>query len=544
MRVTLVGINAKYAHTNPAIRMLVQYSGSSQADFVEFTINMDKDEVVQKLLARGSDAYGISLYIWNAAFGKYLGNRLKRAGKLVFYGGPEAANHKEALFCDFAFTGEGEEPFRQWIERFAKGQDWRDVCGIAYKIGDKLIENPAGQLVDMDDLPLAYEGQLDQMKNRLVYYESSRGCPFRCSYCLSAGENRVRYRSLERTLADMDRLIDGGVMKVKFVDRTFNADKKRAGIVIRHIIGRNPATDFHLEMAPDLVDEETIGFFRGARKGLFRIELGIQSTNPKTLAAINRRQNLDKVARAVGGLSQYATVHVDLIAGLPLEDYASFQNSFDTVMKMGPHVLQLGFLKVLKGSPLERDAGKYGIEYNSSPPYEVIRTASIEREELDALRRVEYALERVYNAGLFRHTARYFSQDGFFRFFEAFSSFACLKGISEDSLGDKLAEYGRKKGYAFSEDMVKLDRLLRKNRPKTKFAPDGHEEERRKIYRDMRLKSVPKGKRPWHYTRIEWFAFDVSAYLERGELVEGEFAVLFDYTGQEPRVEELSSGRR
>ena len=540
-RITLVGINAKFAHTNPAIRLLKRYAGRDEVDIAEFTINMDWEAAADALLNRGSQAYGISLYIWNAAWGIALGDRLRQAGKTVFYGGPEAAGRKRelTLACDFVFTGEGEIPFRQWAERFLAGEDWRTAPGIAYREGGALRENP-GQLADLDELPQPYE-DLEQMKNRLVYYEASRGCPFQCSYCLSAAAPGVRYRSLPLVLRDIDRFIEAGVMKVKFVDRTFNSDRRRAKQIIRHIVEKNPRTDFHLEMAPDLVDEEMAALMEGGRKGLFRVELGLQSANPATLAAIGRRQDLAQTAWAVQALGHSATVHLDLIAGLPLEGYESFRRSFNTAMAMGPDVLQLGFLKVLKGSPMERDAARYGIVSRREPPYEVLHTDAISAEELDRLRAVEYALERIYNSGLFRHAAAYFGGDDALGFLERLSQRVQLKGCSEEALARALADYGREAGLPLAEDMVKLDRLLRPFRPKVKFPEDGHEAQRRALYQEICLPGVPKGKRPWHYSRIEWFGFDVPAYLEGGTLLPGECAVLFDYTGEAPRVEKIET---
>lgn len=402
MKTLFVAINAKYVHTNIAVRYLTRYCKSFGIDcsFCEFTVNEPQSQILEKLYMQNCGIYGFSCYIWN--IGRVLElcknlKQLKPECKIVL-GGPEVSFDAEKLleeneFIDNIICGEGEEA---WTELLKNMPDKRCVIH-----GTKLKS--------MEELPFPYTDEdLEQIVEgeKLIYYETSRGCPFSCAYCLSAVDEGVRFLDLDRVKSELKKFADAGVMTVKFVDRTFNADKKRAAEIWEYILSLEGETCFHFEIGADLLTREGVEILKKAPKGKIQFEIGVQSTNKETICEISRKMDFEILSRNVRALRENTNVllHLDLIAGLPFEDYESFKNSFNQVYALSPHVLQLGFLKLLKGSPLRHSAEKYGVLYNAFAPYEVFLTKWLTYDEIIELKGIEDVLERYFNSGRFYDT--------------------------------------------------------------------------------------------------------------------------------------------
>ena len=545
-KIVLIGINAKYTHTNPAIRYLQQYCADPRVEIVEYTINMDVQEVYEQITALRADVYGFSVYIWNVNYAYALADKLRaNSNSLIFMGGPEVTyDVKTALkHCDYVIFGEGEKAFAQFAQAFFSGRDIRKVPSVCYMDDGILHCNPQADFVDLDELKQPYT-DLDKLDKRLIYYESSRGCPFSCAYCLSSAEKQLRFASVQKVRTDIQTFAQAGVMKVKFVDRTFNADVKRAAQIIHDINTYGGKTEFHFEIAADLIDREFLQELAQAKKGKIQLEIGVQSTYEPTLQAIHRVQDFSYIKKVVGEILSHGnvTVHLDLIAGLPLEGMAQFRQSFDDVMGMGAQVVQLGFLKLLKGSPMERLAKIYGIVCSQIAPYEVQYTDAISIQELQELHEIEYLLERIYNSGLYYHTTHLTARaaGSYYTFFNALRKRLIQKEIEVKQLNEQqlaLLLWDQMEEYEQCEllrETIRLDWFLRKRRAHMPKTLEKHEDWQKLFYRHMPeilAKKMPKAKRPWHYSRIEKFSFDILSYLRTGKLMPGEYIYFFDYTG-------------
>ena len=453
-KVLLVAVNAKYIHSCPAVYSLRASSGHAEVvQIAEFTINDRYQDILAGILAYHADIIGFSCYIWNTQIVTDLiaDIRALLGDKVILYaGGPEASYGPETFLgsCDFVMCGEGEKPFALLME--AVSQDdleqhglrefLRTLPGAAWKDGGRIVYNPinpeAGS--DMNKIPFLYT-DLGNFDNRIIYYESSRGCPFRCTYCLSSIDKTVRFRDLETVKRELQFFIDHKVPQVKFVDRTFNCDRKRAMEIWQYIADHdNKVTNFHFEIGADLLGKEEIALLAGLRPALIQLEIGIQSTNPKTVEAIQRTMDFDRLRKNVLALREAGNInlHVDLIAGLPYEGFISFAKSFNDVYALHADQLQLGFLKVLKGTVMELRAEEYGIRYSVRPPYEVLATKWISYEELDRLRRVCDVLEMYYNSQQFIRTLLFLEvnggmADGAFAFFDRMADFFVETGYNK-----------------------------------------------------------------------------------------------------------------
>ncbi len=443
MKFLLAGINAKYIHLNPAIYSLRAYAGEKYRKYVElaeYTINNRKEEILADLYKRKPDAIGFSCYIWNFNIVRELLEDLPKVlpDTDIWLGGPEVSFEGVELFTAYPMvtgimTGEGEATFRELLEYYcgghAKGRKLSQISGLLLKEG----YTSEREMMDMDKLPFLYDDP-ETFKNKIIYYESARGCPFRCSYCLSSIDKTVRLRSMDKVKKELQFFLDRKVPQVKFIDRTFNCNHEHAMEIWRYLIDNdNGVTNFHFEIAADIMTEEEIRLLKTMRPGLVQLEIGVQSTNEKTLHEINRYANTAHIAEVVKELLEKGNIHIhlDLIAGLPFEDYDSFVTSFNEVYAMKPKQLQLGFLKVLKGSPIAKRAEEYGIVCQEKPPYEVLYTDWLSYEEVLRLKRVEEMVEVYYNSNQFDQTVLVLSEqfEGPFAMFEA------------------LAEYYEKKGY-------------------------------------------------------------------------------------------------
>lgn len=402
----IVAVNASYSHSSLSARCL--YKALNENAFVcEYTINDNVAKVAAELYKQFCGLYAFSCYIWNIDFILDVCKILKTATPdcVILLGGPEVSYDAQDLmrkneFIDFILCGEGEIS----IKNFVLGKDYKDIDGLVYRQENDIIANPPKTICDLDKLNRLYtKKDILNLDNKMLYYETSRGCPFSCSYCLSSVSKGVRFFSLERVFEDLKLFMDCGVKLVKLTDRTFNIDKERTKKILRFIIENNLNTCFHFEISADILDEETILIFNSAPKGYFQLEIGIQSTNEEVLSAINRKTNIEKLKENVKCLQSANNMHIhlDLIAGLPCEDYLSFQKSFNDVFSLRPDMLQLGFLKLLKGTSIRDKADKYDYKYTPKAPYEVISNKIISYDEILKLKDVCEIIEKYYNSASF-----------------------------------------------------------------------------------------------------------------------------------------------
>ena len=447
MKILLAACNAKYIHSNLAVYDLKAYSSDYDEHVIlrEYTINQPKDEILKDIYSSGADVVCFSCYIWNISFVRELIRDLvKILPKTAFWaGGPEVSYDAEKFLTEMpemtgVMVGEGEKTFHDLLEFYIDGKDsLEEISGIAYRTGDKIIHNGWRELMDLSAIPFVYE-HLEKFENRIIYYESSRGCPFSCGYCLSSIDKKLRFRDLELVKKELQFFLDHRVPQVKFVDRTFNCKHEHAMTIWKYILEHdNGVTNFHFEISADLIREEEMELMSQMRPGLIQLEIGVQSTNPETIRAIHRHMDLKKLEHCVNRVHSFRNIHqhLDLIAGLPYEDYDTFHQSFNDVYQMKPDQLQLGFLKVLKGSLMQKEAEGYGIVYKEKEPYEVLSTNWLTYGEVLKLKMVESMVEVYYNSGQFWHTLEYLVplEKDAFTFYEKLGSFYEKKGYSEIS---------------------------------------------------------------------------------------------------------------
>ena len=536
MKILLAACNAKYIHSNPAVYNLRAYASDCRDSvFIkEFTINQPKDEILKDIYRSGAGVVCFSCYIWNISFVKEIIEDLKKLlpDTAFWAGGPEVSFHGEELLRAMPqltgiMAGEGEETFRELAGYYVKNRGrLEDIRGILFRQGEEIRNNGLREPVDLNKIPFVYE-HIEEFSNRIIYYESSRGCPFSCSYCLSSIDRRLRFRDLVLVKKELQFFLDNKVPQVKFVDRTFNCRHSHAMEIWKYILEHdNGVTNFHFEVSADLFTEEELKLLGQMRPGLVQLEIGVQSANPQTLKAIRRKTDLQKLENAVAGIKEKENIHqhLDLIAGLPWEDYESFRRSFNCVYKMKPDQLQLGFLKVLKGSAMEKEAKEYGMIFKTREPYEILSTKWLSYEEILKLKMVESMVEVYYNSGQFQHTLNWimrFYEDAF-SFFESLGRFYEKKGYGEIShsrirryeiLLEFLREETKIPEAEASQKMI-YDLYLRENLKKRPcFAPD------QKAY----------AKAVWTYRKEHQISKTTHI-----EVFQDGTAVLFDYERRSP----------
>ena len=448
MKILLVACNAKYIHSNLAVYDLQAYA-SDYADHIvlkEYTINQQKDDIMRDIYLEHPDVVCVSCYIWNLSFVKELMADLIKIlpGADFWAGGPEVSYDAEKFLTENSefkgvMVGEGEETFKELTGHYVEKnpQNLKNMTGICYRDGDQIIHNGWRQIMDLSSIPFIYK-DLSEFKNRIIYYESSRGCPFSCSYCLSSIDKKLRFRDTETVKKELQFFIDNKVPQVKFVDRTFNCKHDHAMAIWKYINEHdNGVTNFHFEISADLLREEELQEMSTMRPGLIQLEIGVQSTNPDTIKAIHRTMDFEKLKGIVDRIHSFGNIHqhLDLIAGLPYEDYDSFRHSFNDVYALKPQQLQLGFLKVLKGSHMMEMCKEYGIVYKTQEPYEVLSTKWLDYDHVLKLKTVENMVEVYYNSGQFQNTLEYlenFFQDAF-SIYERLGSFYMEKGYGDVS---------------------------------------------------------------------------------------------------------------
>lgn len=405
MKILLVAVNAKYIHSNPAVHSLRSCAGEykSCTEIAEFTINQPTGFILREIYKRQPDVIAFSCYIWNRevmdALILDLHRILPRAD--IWAGGPEVSYDAAETAAKWGLrgvmTGPGEAAFARLAAAYGTGTS-RELPAV--------LDGNNMPRLSLDEIPFWYEDMKD-FENRIIYYESSRGCPFSCSYCLSSIDRTMDFRRPERVCRELDFFLEKKVPQVKFVDRTFNCKKEHALPILQHILEHdNGVTNFHFEIAADLLDEDYFAVLEKLRPGAVQLEIGVQSTCEETIAEICRKMDFERVAAVVRRVSSWGNIHIhlDLIAGLPFEDLRRFQISFNDVYALRPQQLQLGFLKVLKGSRMERQAPEYDLAYTSRPPYEVLSTRWLSYEDVCHLKQLEETVEIYYNSGQFTHT--------------------------------------------------------------------------------------------------------------------------------------------
>lgn len=420
--ILLVAVNAKYIHANLAVYSLRAYAGAyrDRIGLAEYTINNRMEQILQDIYKRRPKVLCFSCYIWNISMVCRVAEEFHKLCPEIpiWMGGPEVSYETEAFLREHPYVtgvmmGEGEKIFRNLCACYLEGEgELEQLRGIALRRGEHCELHEPEMVLDMDELPFCYE-HMEDFANRMIYYETSRGCPFHCSYCLSSVEKRLRFRSFDLVRRELQFFLDHRVPQVKFVDRTFNCDPKHAVEIWRYIREHdNGITNFHFEIAADLMTEEELELIRDMRPGLIQLEIGVQTANPRTIEEIHRRMDLTEVKRVVAHVQQPGNIHqhLDLIAGLPYEDYASFTASFDEIYALHPEQLQLGFLKVLKGSYMYDHAGEYGLVYQSEPPYEVLKTRWVTYEDICNIKLAEEMLELYYNSAQFPMSIRLLEQ--------------------------------------------------------------------------------------------------------------------------------------
>ncbi|GIM29547.1 B12-binding domain-containing radical SAM protein [Clostridium polyendosporum] len=448
MKVLLTAVNSKYIHSNLAVRYLKQFT--SELDYEctirEFSINDRIENILEEIMLEKADVVAFSCYIWNM---EYI-NRLAELIKLVndkiqiLYGGPEVSfdceNFLKEHVGEFLITGEGEETYKEFIEYKLERRKLETIRGLYYKTENDVKFNGFRPQIDMNNLVFPYTMDDNSIENKIVYYEASRGCPFRCKYCLSSTIEGVRFLNVERVKKELKYFMDKGVRLVKFVDRTFNCNHNFAKEIWKYLMEQNTNTTFHFEISADILRDDEIELLSKAPYGRFQFEVGVQTTNDEVLANINRHISFNDIKGRVSKIAQRGNIkqHLDLIAGLPGEDFQSFKKSFNDVHSIGPEEIQLGFLKLLKGSSMREEALKWGIVYSPYAPYEILRSKDISYEELLQLKKAEEMVDKYYNSGKFNNIIKFFNHkfETPFDFYFELGSFFEKKGYFKRNIGN------------------------------------------------------------------------------------------------------------
>ena len=568
MKLLLAAVNAKYIHSNLAVYSMKAYcrAFADHIELAEYTINQQEDEILKDLYRKKPEILCFSCYIWNISFIKELIRNVKKIlpDTVIWAGGPEVSYDAEQFLEEMpevfgVMCGEGEETFRELTQYYVnlernteKGTELEKIDGIVFRKGKEIQKTAPRAILDMDTLVFPYQ-DMELFHHRIIYYESSRGCPFSCSYCLSSIDKKLRFRSTKLVKQELQFFLDNQVPQVKFVDRTFNCKKEHALEIWRYIQEHdNQVTNFHFEIAADLLTEEEIALIHTMRPGLIQLEIGVQSTNEDTIREIRRKTSFEKISQKVRQVQAGKNVHqhLDLIAGLPLEGYDSFRKSFDDVYGLRPQQLQLGFLKVLKGSYMYEKREEYGCVYKQREPYDVLSTNWLSYGEICRLKGIEDMVEVYYNSGQFTRTIEALEKEfsDAFAMYEALADFYEKKGyfgISHtrirryEILLEFLEEQGKEDLAYFRERMV-FDLYARENlktRPVWAGEQKLYKEQIQNFYRkeaeEPRLLRQYGGYQPRQLekmTHLEVFTYDVLSQKRE----KGQYPVLFDYKERSP----------
>ena len=564
MKTVLVAINAKYIHSNLAVYSLRSYARTFgyEPELLEFTINQQKDQILKGIYEAKPDLLCFSCYIWNLSYAEEIIEDIKKIlpKVTIWAGGPEVSYDAPKFFkrhpeVDGIMCAEGEKTLTELISYYeigkSQGKSLDGINGIAYQENKTIHQTPLRDIMNMDDLVFPYE-DLKDFEHKIIYYESSRGCPFSCSYCLSSIDKKLRFRSFSLVEKELEFFLAHKVPQVKFVDRTFNCKKSHAMAIWTYIKEHdNGITNFHFEVAADLLTEDEIALIQTMRPGLIQLEIGVQSTNEKTLAEIHRKTDFEEITRKVKAVQKGENVHqhLDLIAGLPYENYESFGHSFNDVYALKPEQLQLGFLKVLKGSYMAEAAEGYGCVLKAKPPYEVLGTRWLSYEEILKLKGVEEMVEVYYNSGQFQKTIRAMEHlfETAFSMYEELADFYEKNGYNEVSHTrirryEILQEFLQEKeaNLEYFKQLMIFDLYARENmKTRPQWANDlsaykmqildfyKKEEENPELLTDYQ---GYQARQTIKMTHIEVFTYDVINENEE----KGAYPVLFDYKKRSP----------
>lgn len=564
VKVVLATLNAKFIHSSLALRSLASRCRQDGADIAvkEYTINNELLSILGDLWREQPAVLGLACYIWNIDLTLALVRLLKKVlpGTVIVLGGPEVSYDPRQLMADcpevdYIIQGEGEETLAALLAALSIGNPVGAIAGLAWRYGGVHAGEPQ-VVARLEALPFAYtDADMAELKDKIIYYETTRGCPFACSYCLSSATAGVRFLPAERVCRELAFFIAHGVKQVKFVDRTFNARKGHYLPILKFLAAQDTATNFHFEIAADLLDEEVLAFLKTVPPGRFQFEIGVQSTNPATLAAIDRKNDWPRLVAGVNALCAAGNchLHLDLIAGLPYEDYRRFGQSFNEVYRLRPSMLQLGFLKLLKGSGIRRQAADHGYAYMDGAPYEVLANNYISYGDIRRLKIIEEVLNQTYNSGRFAATLEWLAAawDGdTFALYEALAAYweerdLHLTTHSGKALARILADFCRTVRPAIATtclEFLKFDALLTdKGAVRPEFLPWDDEKWQaaktafwrdaatvRKYLPDYAFASWRDVKNKYH---LEVFAADLPAWLASGQMNNRLTAVLFIHHG-------------
>lgn len=543
MKILLTAINSKYIHSNLAVRYLKSFTKDLpyEGKIREFSINDREERILEEIIRENPDVVAFSTYIWNVEIISRLSHLIKEVNSdiEILYGGPEVSfdsvQYLKKTTGDYVIEGEGEKTYRDFVLYKLGEMNLENVRGLHYKHNNNIVSNEKRPLMSMNEIVFPYEEDED-LTNKIVYYEASRGCPFNCKYCLSSTSHGVRFLDVDRVCRELDYFIRKKVRLVKFVDRTFNCNHKFTMAIWQYLINCDTDITFHFEISADILRDDEIELLKKAPKGRFQFEVGVQTTNDDVLRNINRFVNFSDIKEKVLELESIKNIkqHLDLIAGLPGEDYNSFVKSFNDVYSIKPEEIQLGFLKLLKGSSMREEADDYEMKYSPYPPYEILKTDLVSYEEMLKLKKVEAMVDKYYNSQKFNYIISYF-EDKFatpFEFYFELGQFFEESGYFNRNIGN--LEYYKvfldfskkidKINYKYINNIVKFNYLLyNKKRGLPDFLKNSISKEEEKSIKDkFRDKYAFK---EWY---LEKFNIDMKKYCENNEIIESDYYCLFD----------------
>lgn len=552
MKILLAAINSKFVHSNLAVRYLRAYTKDLDYDckIREFSINDREENILKEIIEEKPDVVAISTYIWNVEMAIRLANLIKLVDKNIeiLYGGPEVSYDSRLFLKDnvgeYVIEGEGEKTYREFVEYKLGTKKVEDIKGLHYKKDGEVHSNGSRPLMSLDEVVFPYEEDED-LNNKIVYYEGSRGCPFNCKYCLSSTTHGVRFHSIDRVLRELQFFIDKKVKLVKFVDRTFNCNHKYSMAIWDFLIKADTNTKFHFEISADILRNDEIELLRNAPIDRFQFEVGVQTTNDEVLNNINRFVNFSDIKEKVEELLSLRNIkqHLDLIAGLPGEDYNSFVNSFNDVHSIRPEEIQLGFLKLLKGSAMREEGEKYKMVYSPYPPYEILKTDKISYEEILVLKKVENVVDKYYNSQKFNNILNYFYSkfDAPYEFFYELGNFFEKKGYFNRNIGN--SEYYKvfldfnmeilKSDNKYLRDIIKYDYLsFNKKRGIPEYLKNS-------IDKSIEEKIKDKYREEYSFREysVDCFALDMEVYENNQRVVEKDTYYLIGNEGNKIKVE-------
>lgn len=546
-KIVLTAINSQYVHLNVAVRYLKKYvekNSDIKLDIYETNINNQLMNIIKDLFEKQPDMIIFSTYIWNKEYVFSITKELKKIlpDVKIALGGPEVSYEWDKIMAenqeiDYIFTGEGEKVLLNFFTK-----DISEVKGVVYREGDNLKYNGIEPLIEnLDIIPFPYDDEELQDRTKIFYYESSRGCPFNCSYCMSSIDKSVRYYSIDRTKEDLKRFIDSPIKLLKFVDRTFNLSKEKYMAIWRFLLENyREGITFHFEINANIFDDETLDFLETVPKGYFQFEIGVQTIDAQAMKSIGRINKLEKLEHNIRRISRNIHLHLDLIAGLPYETYDKFRESFDYVHRLKPEMIQLGFLKLLKGTKMYDEREKYGYKYFSKPPYEVFSNEFISFAEMVKLKNLEKVLDFYYNSEKFPESVQWIIENHYesaFSFYEDVAEYFDKRGYlkvshKESTLFTLLYEFYLDKGLKDREifvEYLKYDYLML---GKTGFYPEWFKSEKDgelydELIRERNYKSIREGHKN---SELERFSYNI--FTKEFE----DIYVFFDYRDRSSKV--------